>query len=242
MDPHEKRLYGDESHGDGWGFVIASLEDLALYKTLRPIYEDDVNIIIDVLRRLKSDLLAVLIHARAASEMTPINLISTHPIPASSRYGELYIVHNGEFNRISLAAELGLSKGEALGFSDTYLATRYLAKALRRGIEFDDIVGLLRHVKTAGNIAILFIGEGHIEVVIGSYYKLKGDEKDEFRRRYYTLYKCKFEDVILYSSSTLVDFYMSEKQRESCIALENGMFEKAEIRGNALKFTSWRVA
>ncbi len=222
-DPYGEALYGESSHGDGWGLFLAALDGSRSlhYRSLRPIYEEDPwGMLAQALPGAPVILMA---HARAASEGTPKDLASTHPVHARSRWGDLYLVHNGSFAEGPLEAVVGRWPGP---HNDTALAAAALASRIGRRISRQDLEWLLGAEASGANLGIALLGEG-IQVVVGSHYRLLGDGRDEHRSRYYRVYRCEYPGGQIYASSTIAELHL----RRPCVPMGNGEFHVYEGSG-----------
>ncbi|GAB6944157.1 class II glutamine amidotransferase [Vulcanisaeta sp. JCM 14467] len=246
MDPYGRDFLSEERHSDGWGvFLLRVGKSSALYhRSVKPIFVDNA---VDVIEGFLSnvggdDAVLAMMHARAASTGTPINIFSTHPVRAETTDGyELYMIHNGSFYRDDIAREVGIDKEYAGRFNDTYIANLALARRVKDDINRDDLAWLLRFVRTGANLGIALVRDGLVTLIVGSYYRVVDDEKKIFRERYYRLYQCELPGGFVYASSTVIDFY-SPNFVGNCRVLSNGEYHKYYIYGDGMiKFDeSWR--
>lgn len=219
-DPYGEALHGEASHGDGWGVLIAALDGSRSvhYRSIRPIYGEDPARISEVIPRwAPGERIVVMAHARAASEGSPVNLMSTHPVHAHSPWGDLYLVHNGEFLRERLGD--GEDPARALR-SDTWSAAVALASRIRGRISRDDLEWLLGAEDAGANLGAALLGGDSVQVVVGSHYPLLGDGRDADRERYYRLYRCDFPGGAAYASSTVAELLT----KRGCSPIRNGEF------------------
>jgi len=238
-DPHGQALFGNAeiSHRDGWGWVALHLDSkgaaLHFGRSTTSIYEDP-SINAPRLVYLPSSGKAVLmIHARAASKGMPINIFSTHPVEATTSNGyRLFLIHNGTVDKEELLRILNINaeSNEAKIYNDTYFLAQYMAKKISKGIDLSIIHEAVRLTKTALNIGVVLIKEQEAWVAVGSFYKARDDE---VRRKYYKIYRGEIEDLVIYSSSTLIDFYNPNIDME-WKELENGRFEIYRISGEKI--------
>lgn len=257
-DLYGYELYGELTHSDGWGMVSlvingSSPQSLIIHKSLRPIYSDPLFPIISLggLSNVNG-LLIEMIHARAASEGTPRNITSTHPVHSNvANGGELYMIHNGSFRRDELAKLLNLSDDYRLSYNDTYVANLALASRLSYGrsdlVTEDDLRWLLRYVKSGANLGILLVNYGdtgitRAQLVVGSYYVDPNDGKSIARRNYYKLYWCRVGNASVYSSSTIIDYY-APQGLTNCSPLSNGEYHSyiLDIPGGGFTFNRWVI-
>ena len=222
-DPYGEALYGEVSHGDGWGILIAALEGSRSlhYRSTRPIYgEDSVHISEIIPRWAPGARVVVMVHARAASEGSPVNLMSTHPVHAHSPWGDLYMIHNGQFLRERLGDPSGQGPMRAL-HNDTWSAAVALASRIEGRISRGDLEWLLEAEDTGANLGVVLLGGDRTQVVVGSHYSLLGDGRDADRERYYRLYRCGFPGGTVYASSTVAELHMGARR---CSSVDNGEF------------------
>ncbi|MFP3235753.1 MAG: hypothetical protein RXR74_05105 [Nitrososphaeria archaeon] len=219
-DPYGEALYGERSHDDGWGILIARLDGSAAlhHRSTRPIFSSGSDPESAIPGWAAGAPVVLMAHARKASEGTPVDLASTHPVHASSAWGDLYIVHNGSFDRGKLDGLIG----EAAPHSDTWAAAVALASRIRGGISRRDLEWLLGAERTGANLGIALLGAAAgPQVIVGSHYRLRGDASDPDLERYYRLYECASDGGTIYASSTVVELHMGTR---GCRALGNGEF------------------
>jgi len=200
-DPYGEALYGERSHDDGWGILIARLDGSAAlhHRSTRPIFSSGSDPESAIPGWAAGAPVVLMAHARKASEGTPVDLASTHPVHASSAWGDLYIVHNGSFDRGKLDGLIG----EAAPHSDTWAAAVALASRIRGGISRRDLEWLLGAERTGANLGIALLGAAAgPQVIVGSHYRLRGDASDPDLERYYRLYECASDGGTIYASST----------------------------------------
>lgn len=88
-EKHEKNQTCEFKHGDGWGIVFRKEHELQVFKSPRPVYEDDR---IDQFRALKTDL--VILHARKASKGA-VEIKNVHPFVLELSDQRFLFCHNG---------------------------------------------------------------------------------------------------------------------------------------------------
>lgn len=238
MDPYSVALFGEgeESHGDGWGFLSLRIggrgaEGYMLYRSTRPIFEDDLP-----LGYQSGDGLGVeILHARAASTGMPVNIFSVHPVEAQSPEGhKLFLAHNGSMDKEGLARAVGAGVHEKSLYNDSYFLARFLAmrsEDIASGRALEEAVG---YTRTAMNIALLLLSPRERLLVVGSYYKV-GDKPVE-RRNYYKLYVGRGEGAIIYASSTIVDYYNPAPGLIDWAELPNGAFDVYSIKEGGVDY------
>ncbi len=89
MDPYGKEFLNEERHSDGWGVLLVRVNNASTlyHRSVRAIFMDDAaSIVRGFLGSVNDgDLVLMMMHARAASIGTPINVFSTHPVKAVTR-------------------------------------------------------------------------------------------------------------------------------------------------------------
>jgi len=213
-DEYEFKLYGSTSHKDGWGRLnIQALDgslSISIHKSLRPIYVDKPTIRLAPYpfeEYLENTYIIDFMHSRASSRGMPINIFSVQPFYATTEAGyKLYLIHNGKVDKEVLADELDISKDSSLYklYSDSYILTLYITKISSGEIKPDIVKNLVKYTSTALNIGVILVTDNYIDMLIGSYYI--GGDKPKEARDYYKLYFIDGDDMMVYLSSTLIDF------------------------------------
>jgi predicted glutamine amidotransferase len=90
-------LHG-ESHSDGWGYVYYDGSSLVHERQREPVYAASVP-------NVKSGF--VVVHARNAAPGEPLGALNSHPHRRSDRRYELYLAHNGWFDKKKIIGLLG---------------------------------------------------------------------------------------------------------------------------------------
>ncbi len=230
-DPYSIALFGsfDTSHADGWGFIrviitSSGVEKISIERSLKPIYDDELVEHI-LMEEIPGDVGVVeMIHARAASSGV-VDIRNTHPIEVDTRMGyKLFLIHNGSVDKLELLDRLGIDRGSSHAkiYSDTYFLAKLMALMIEHDISERIVIDLARYTKTALNIGAILVKDREVQVLIGSYYKVF--DKPIERRNYYKMYRAYSNSLILYTSSTLIDFYKPEINFEWS-ELPNGFFE-----------------
>jgi glutamine amidotransferase len=216
-DPYLRELYGRYSHGDGWGALVLDVGSdvrLVTFKSLTPIFKDNL----DVLGFSRSSKTVEVIHARAASRNTPVNLFSTHPIEVTTASGyRVLVAHNGSVDKSRLAHIVGYNDREYNLYNDTYFLAKFIAKKLEEystlegGASHHEIVNVFKqilkdsldYVISALNLGLLLMREDEAYLLVGSYY----EGEDERRKKYYRVYTGSIGNSRVYASSTIVELY-----------------------------------
>ncbi|MEM0155889.1 MAG: class II glutamine amidotransferase [Thermoplasmataceae archaeon] len=100
------------SHPDGWGYANLSDGDLAFWKSNLPVYESPIPVI-------KNGIL--MMHARKASPGEPKGLFSSHPYHGTTQEIEIFMAHNGAFEKKGIAKRLGISDCSNITDSELFL-------------------------------------------------------------------------------------------------------------------------
>jgi len=234
-DPYSEALFGHEeiSHKDGWGRLNIAVNKegkfkIEMNKSVIPIYNDYSKLFknIDDQDSLKIEI----IHARAASLGTPVNIFSTHPVESITKLGyQVYVNHNGSVEKRKLLRILGINENTTYAklHNDTYFLTKYIASKISEEINQELIKDIVKFTKTALNISITLIKEKEVQIMVGSFYKLINKPKE--RKNYYKMYASINENLKIYASSTLIDFYKPKINLE-WKEIPNGHFDVYSIK------------
>ncbi|MEM0154183.1 MAG: hypothetical protein QXJ56_08010 [Ignisphaera sp.] len=235
-DPHSIALFGssDASHSDGWGIVRiiltpSGVERVVIERSSKPIYEDAWAEYLEEKRFPEEVGVVEMIHARAASSGI-VDIRNTHPIETSTRMGyRLFLVHNGSVDKLGLLKRLGIDGESSYAkiYSDTYFLAQLMASLIEYDISKGVVFDVARYTRTALNIGAILVKDREIQMLVGSYYKVF--DKPIERRNYYKMYRAYSDSLILYTSSTLIDFYKPEIDLE-WIEMPNGFFEIHKLK------------
>ena len=88
-------------HSDGWGYVTLSGENLVHYRTAVPVYDSNP---------VSAHNGFMIVHARKASPQEPHGVVNSHPFHASDQDMDIYLAHNGAFDKGGIAEILGISE------------------------------------------------------------------------------------------------------------------------------------
>ena len=234
-DPYGKALYGEEHHSDGWGILMVSTSQAGMkvmyWRSVDPLFTDQW---VEAMKPIgvEGSYTLIMMHARAASTNTPINVFSTHPVMSLTRSGyELFMIHNGSFNKDALLKDLEIA---GIARNDTYLANVLLSRIVDSEVTKDALMKLFTYIKTGANLGIVLVKDNEAQLVVGSMFKALNDGKDEVREKYYRLYQCVDGKVTVYSSSTLVDVYGLSRDY-SCKPLKNGEYHSYIISQRGIR-------
>lgn len=212
-DPYQVKAYGagEQAHKDGWGRItlLVGMGKLSVnyYRSLAPIYVDTLtNEFLDKkMIDMYDPLIIDLVHSRAASAGSPINIYSVQPFEYQTSTGSrLFLIHNGSVDKKGLASDIeSLDRVWLERYSDSYVMGLWLARKLGDRIEPQLISELKRYVLTALNLGVLLIAPSRVQLLIGSYYR---EPAEPPKRDYYKLYIAELASSLVITSSTLVDF------------------------------------
>lgn len=210
-DPYNEALYGPRytSHRDGWGRVFIKIfhDDVesVCRKSTRPIFVDMPRF---SLGEADGDAFFVeVLHSRASSLGMLINLFSTHPIELSTECGyKLYLAHNGEVNKEAIIGMLGTDTGIINKdiFNDSFYLAKYFSMNTCDHLDFSVLRDVIDIVEEALNLGVVLVTDRYVDVLVGSYYRT--DKRGDRMRDFYKLYKAELSDLVVYASSTLIDF------------------------------------
>jgi len=233
-DPYLTKLGARKGHNDGWGFVLISYNDHVskeyYYRNIKPISQDEgaVNLLRKLIRQSQDPILYGIFHVRAASPKEKVSLENTQPLRflVENSNGFFYLAHNGLVDKWKIAKLLNLEEDIVMSLSDSYHLGLYFSK--NQGL--NSLMNICKQVikgeivKSALNTALLHIGDS-IKLYITSYYKYR----DQKVHDYYKLYRYELDSLAIYSSSTMVDYYLDSELRKEWIELANGILEKVHI-------------
>ncbi|MHB1708795.1 MAG: class II glutamine amidotransferase domain-containing protein [Thermoplasmataceae archaeon] len=86
-------------HSDGWGYVSLSGGNLVHYRSAAPVYDSNP---------VSAHNGFILLHARKASPQEPHGVVNSHPFHASDQDMDIYLAHNGAFDKGGIAEILGI--------------------------------------------------------------------------------------------------------------------------------------
>ena len=151
---HEKNPeYGRLKHSDGWGIAYLKDQKWRVYKSLKPIFEDD-NIY--KFRSLKTR--AIVLHARKSTGGN-ITYDNTHPLVYNDRKGDYLFTHNG-----TIYDEFDFNEPLIAGDSDSVRWFNKLISELKNN-DIPDFFSLDRF--TSANF--FFVTPG--KIYVGQYFK-----------------------------------------------------------------------
>ena len=103
------------SHDDGWGYVHHDGSTIVYGRSENPVFDSEIP-------PFKSGNLVV--HARKAAPNEPVGASSSHPHMEYDERYEVYLSHNGWFDKFALAKELGIDNAEK--YVDSQLFLKFL--------------------------------------------------------------------------------------------------------------------
>ncbi len=178
-EEHEYSGRDSFNHGDGWGYVIGRGGKLKSYRQVAPCWEDP-----EYLSLYHASVDLILLHARRASPMLPVDLYSTHPF----KMGGWYFCHNGT-----------IYDPDFRNGSDS---KKLFCKILGNIALLGDVVAAIRETAsmvksyTALNLILLGMGKAY---VLNRYSR----EEQHRHPEYYTMKYIETRDYIVVSSERL---------------------------------------
>lgn len=179
-------------HDDGWGYVTYDGDsiDFKRYK----------NAIFDSEKPKFNDKGILVVHARKAASGEPIGLLDSHPHHRGNSEYDVYLVHNGSYNKANIAEKLedtNLSNQPDSEFFLEYLIRQKgtieekIAKTLEDADKYD-------FVKTTNNIFIMSVDKSNGKARLFYY----GFSKRDYE--YVTMYKVENDKWKAVISSSLL--------------------------------------
>jgi len=234
-DPYAERIFGPKgaSHKHGWGRATIYLEgggiSYSITKHIHPIYvmKPPVQPAISVDTEYFNPFVIDLIHARAASPETKVNIFNVQPFEYITENGSrLILAHNGSVDKNRLVSELDgkILEEVAKKHSDTFVLGYRISQEVKDSLDLNVFRKYKEYVISALNLIALLITEDSIDVMFGSYFT-----NDE-HANYYKLYLKNERNVLMISSSTAVDFYYDEEDSSGWIPVNKGEFYTGKIK------------
>ncbi len=167
-DPIRKEMHSSwVSHDDGWGFVYYDDSTVIHERFVRPIFESNIV-------KIPSNGILIM-HARKAGEIEPKGVMHSHPHRRSDRNYEVFLAHNGSFDKKIIAGMLNenlLNKQTDSEFFLEFLMgiEGNIFEKVNRALE---ITKEKEIIKTASNIFILSVEKltGKVDLFYYSYAK-----------------------------------------------------------------------
>ncbi|OWP55562.1 MAG: hypothetical protein B2I17_09305 [Thermoplasmatales archaeon B_DKE] len=144
-------LSGNEPprHSDGWGYVSSSSGSLVHFRTANPIYNSGP---------IDPENGFFIAHARKASPSEPLGATNSHPYHASDETMEVYLAHNGAFEKRGLADIIGIKETEDQTDSEFFLQLMMLQKGTLMQ-RLGGALGIIRqHRLLAGTPNLIVLG------------------------------------------------------------------------------------
>lgn len=104
-----------KSHDHGWGYVYQSGESVDFFRSSKPVFNSTIpgftygNLIV---------------HARKAATGEPMGTMASHPHFESDDQYEVYLAHNGWFNKPAIAKEMSVNNYSK--FVDSHMFLKYI--------------------------------------------------------------------------------------------------------------------
>jgi len=235
-DPYLAKLFDKEeaSHKDGWGRLNINIYQrkisLTVHKSIRPIYLETPSTMPIIYPKevpSREDYVIDFVHARAKSRGMPRNIFSVHPLESITKNGyRLFLIHNGSVYKEKIIEDMTFKMNNKYKelYTDSYFLSMYLANIIEDEIDEHVIRKAAEYTKTALNIGLVLMTNDYLYIATGSFYK-EGDKPIE-RKNYYKMYRYAEDDMVVYVSSTIVDFEeYKPKTISSWTEVENGYFE-----------------
>jgi predicted glutamine amidotransferase len=180
------------SHDDGWGYVLLSQDSVHYDRIYKPIFECDLPVL--------PGSGALLMHARKAAEGEPLGPLNCHPHHRSNYLLDVYLSHNGAFDKRRIADLIGVDIIEGQTDSEFFLdllmsKNGSVLEKLRSSIADMHDKEL---VKSTGNIFLVY--RDKMSGDQGAYYYSTAKKPNE----YTSLYAVKGPDWSGIFSSTIV--------------------------------------
>jgi len=236
-DPYLMEASGSRSHGDGWGYAVAYVDDgrttVDFYKTSRQIWSERDRLR-ELIERFKGhSSIYGLLHSRKAGSTEPIGEEHSHPYRYSLNGQEMFFIHNGGVDKYRLAEEVGFKDPGSV--TDSYLAGLYLMNSLRGGLSVVEAYRkLLAYTKSALNTGVLFMDakRGYVDLYAASFIA----QRDEPRLKYYALYHVDLEGLSTVFSSTIASL-AEQRGLASPTKIEEGRLLKLTVDGEVTSYS-----
>lgn len=180
------------SHDDGWGYVSYEDESIDFKRYRDAIFNSEVPKF--------NDNGILVVHARKAASGEPVGLLDAHPHHRGNSQYDVYLVHNGSYNKAKIAEMLGDTNLNNQPDSEFFL--EYLMKQngsieekIRKTLEDADKYDF---VKTTNNIFILAVDKSSGKARLFYY----GFSKRDYD--YITMYRVENDDWRAIVSSSLL--------------------------------------
>jgi predicted glutamine amidotransferase len=104
-----------KSHDHGWGYVHHSDESINYFRSNMPVFNSTIS---------EFSYGNLIIHARKAATGEPLGTMATHPHFESDDQYEVYLAHNGWFNKSAIAKEMSVNNYS--NFVDSHMFLKYI--------------------------------------------------------------------------------------------------------------------
>ena len=183
---HENNEDKDFPHGDGWGISYVEDNQIKLYKSIKPCYEDKT---IHSFKKINSPL--YLLHARRGS-VGSVKMENVHPF----QYLNYIFCHNGTVKEELQYDNIFTPQGD----TDSERLFYYLLSNMNNGLDENIIYEKLSKVKNFMGMNC-FVTDGNTRFIVNWYAKKKPN--------YYTFKVLKEEKYIIIASEILPHFKSS---------------------------------
>lgn len=183
---------GKPCHDNGWGYVTIGPDSIDFKRYSTPIFESKTPNL--------GDSGKVIVHVRKAASGEPTSLLDAHPHHRGNEDYDVYLVHNGSYNKKNIAAKLNETKLDNQPDSEYFLEylmqqegniEEKIERTLSDAEKFD-------FVKTTNNIFILSVDKTSKEA--RTFYHSSFKKESE----YVTMYKVQGKEFSGVVSSSLL--------------------------------------
>lgn len=110
--PDPETDYSYITHGDGWGYLNVANNDFSWIRKKDPVYEAGIP-------NIRNGTL--LMHSRKASDDQPGGVLNNHPFTSMSGEYQMFLAHNGWFDKYSLSPKNGKRSLDNMTDSEAFL-------------------------------------------------------------------------------------------------------------------------
>ncbi|MDA8054747.1 MAG: hypothetical protein M0Z77_03720 [Thermoplasmatales archaeon] len=208
------------SHKDGWGFLNINKERIVFNRYSTPLRRDTK------VPEISNGI--IMMHARAAAPSEGMGVLNNHPFHATDQRYEVYMVHNGWFDKNKINETLGYEHPEFINDTEVFLnfvmtidgdmKTR-LAKAM-------EISKRKEYIKGGANILVVAV-DRRPPNVLSIFYHADNAPGKEFKEynKLYAVKNEKFKGV--FSSSIIRSSYFPKDLKTS--EIERGKLYSEEL-------------
>ncbi len=187
------------SHKDGWGFLNVNKEKIVLSKySTQLTRETNLPAIFDGI---------LMIHARAAAPGEGAGVLNNHPFHAADDRYDVYLAHNGWFDKYKINEMLGYGHPELINDSEIFLKFVMSLEGdmnarMKKALEISKENG---YIKGGANIFVIAINRENLNISVFYHSDVAaGKEFKEYNKLYYIKDE-RFEGVV--SSSVILSMH-----------------------------------